>query len=401
MRSPEFEPDQPTFVYDRLYGRVEFTPDDLRLFQTKELSRLREVSLSAIPTLALPTGICATKFEHSVGVGHLARIVRQRPEFREIAQDLYFAALAHDMGTPPFSHASERFQIKLLGKNHEEFVDEVIEDSEFGREIQRQGGSIERVIRLVKGEENPLSDLINGSIDLDNLDNTLRYGLSMGLFREHLYSPENLARAYVVHNDGLALLLPDWKDLEGWEKCRQKAYDFVYSPTNLSPGMMMYRALEFAAREEELPKDYFSMTDNEAFLYLEEKCNERTRTLVNRVRRWIFYPRVFNFATSTPDDSTYSVEELFDNTETRSVLADALSSHLEIPQEDVTVYTGKDRGFKKIHIPIIDKDGNLRKHTPTKELTWMAQVYVHPQWADKSEVIQEFMNDRMKGYLAS
>ena len=68
-------------VYDRLYGEIKFTENDWRLFQAPELTRLRQVSLSAIPPWCLATGTCASKFEHTLGVSHLARLVGEKDEF--------------------------------------------------------------------------------------------------------------------------------------------------------------------------------------------------------------------------------------------------------------------------------------------------------------------------------
>jgi len=385
--------EQPDFIFDRLYERLEFTPDDLRLFQTKELTRLRQVSLSATPTWIVPAGICATKFEHSVGVWHLARVVGQRPEFCDFVKDLAFAALAHDLGTPPFSHASERFLMKLIGKNHEEFAEDVLDNSEFSREVERQGGSPEIVTKLVKGEYKPLSDIINGSIDLDNLDNSLRYGLSMGLFREHLYSPENLAQAFAMRGGRLVLLPGYDQDLEGWEECRRKVYKFGSSPANMSPGMMMVRAMDFAVREGEIKRDFFFKNDAEAFSYLVTECNPRTKILVEMVQKWMFYSRIFNFSTSQPTDY---IMDFFSDVDNRGILADEISSLLKAPPEEVCVYLGKDKGFKRIHIPILDDRGEEQERPAASELAWMAQVYVHPRWAGRSERVSEFMKERLE-----
>lgn len=383
----------PTFIYDRLYGQIEFDNNELRLFQTKELARLRQVSLSAIPTWTIPTGVCASKFEHSVGVAHLARIVGKRPEFQDVSRDLYFASLAHDLGTPPFSHASEYFLIKMFGKNHEEFADDIIEDSEFAREVQRQGGNIQRVLDYVNGRDKPMSDLINGTIDIDNLDNTLRYGLSMGLLKNIPYSPEELAKAYAIRKGQLVLLAGHTDGLQGWEKTRMDVYNFVYGGVNLSTGMMLFRALDFAVRENEINKDYFTMTDADAFSYLLQACNTRTRTLIERANRWIFYPRVYDYSTS---QVTEEVVGLVMNSSNRGVLADDISKLLKIPPEDVCVYMGKNKGFKQIHLPILSNGGEEDMHKPKNKLTYMAQVYVHPKWTDKSREIQQFMQGKLR-----
>lgn len=378
-----------SFVYDRLYQRVDLTEQDIRLFQTKELTRLRHVSLSAIPTWTIPTGVCASKFEHSVGVAHLAKIVSRRPEFQDISRDLHFAALAHDLGTPPFSHASEYFQVKLTGKNHEVFAEEIIEGGEFAEEVKRQGGNIDRVIAFVKGEDKPLSDLVNGSIDIDNLDNTLRFGLSMGLLHEEKYLPEELAKAYAIRDQKLVLLAEHAAGIEGWEETRRAVYEFVYGGINLSAGMMLFRALDFARREGEIDRSYFLMTDSEAFTFLATKCNSRTSTLVERANRWIFYPRVYN--SRETEVSERLVDYVLDS-DNRGKMADEIGEALGIPPEDVCVYMGKDKGFKKIHLPIVG-DGDDQEHQPRNKLVYMVQVYLNPKWVDKSKKVEEIVND--------
>jgi len=380
-----------SFVYDRLYQRVDLAEWDIKLFQTKELTRLRHVSLSAIPTWTIPTGVCASKFEHSVGVAHLAKIVGRRPEFRDISRDLYFAALAHDLGTPPFSHASEYFQVKLTGKNHEVFAEEIIEGGEFAEEVRKQGGNIDRVIAFVKGEDKPFSDLVNGSIDIDNLDNTLRFGLSMGLLHEKKYSPEELAKAYAIRDQNLVLLAEHTAGIEGWEETRRAVYEFVYGKINLSAGMMLFRALDFARREGEIDKSYFLMTDSEAFTFLSTKCNSRTRTLVERANRWMFYPRIHNLRETEVSDGFISYVLDSDN---RGMMADEISEAVGIPPEDVCVYMGKDKGFKKIHLPIVGGGGD-QEHQPKNKLAYMVQVYLHPKWVGKIDEVGELIKCKL------
>ncbi len=374
-------------IYDRLYGEFSCAHDDERLFQTPELTRLRQVSLSAVPTWLTPTGVCASKFEHTIAVGHLARIVGTIPAFQDIARDLYFAALAHDVGTPPFSHISEHLLRRLLKRNHEEFVEEVIDGSEFAQEIVRQGGSLDRLLRFVTGKEPPYSDLLNGSIDIDNLDNTLRYGYSMGILRSASlpYLPEWLAGSYRLHDGRLALDGSASSGVSQWAACRKVVYRYVHSPPNIVGGMMLYRALDFAARAEEIPKSYFTMTDGEAYRYLLEQCNSRTQVLVQRAMRWQFYALTFNDWTRAP---SAKLREFTENIETRSSLADALSAEFEIPPEDICVYCGKDRGWKRIDLCLLSPDADLPAPVAPLEPTWMIQVYVHPAHASSNDAIR-------------
>lgn len=376
------------YCRDRLYQKVGLTDNDLRLIQTREMARLREISLSAIPTWTIPMSVCASKFEHSIGVGHLARIVTSKPEFREIKRDLYFASLAHDLSTPPFSHLSESFMVKLLGLNHEEFIDVVLDGSEFAEEVKRQGGLVDRISAYVKGSDKPYSDLVNGSIDIDNLDNTLRYALSTGLTSRKFYAPERLAGAYFEQDGQLKLRPKNPADLRGWEDCRRETYNSIYRPYNLSAGMMIWRAIYLAVQEDEIDISYFLKTDAQAYIYLEDRCNWRTKQLMEDARRWKYYTNVFCFTTLNPSDK---LQTLVADSWNRGVLADQICHEFSIPQEKVSVFTGKDKGVKQIHLPIVDKNGNHQIHIPQQGLTYIVQVYVHPSLINLTSRINEYM----------
>lgn len=370
-------------IFDRLYGPLTFTNDDWLLFQTPEMARLRELSLSAVPPWLNPTGVCASKFEHTLGVAYLAREMLESFQLQDaqMARDLYFAALAHDLGTPPFSHISEHFQKLILGKNHEEFAAEIIQDSHFGQEIVKQGGDLERIVKLINGKFFPWSELINGSIDIDNIDNSLRYGWSMGLLNTKMYSPQILARNFHLTRDGLSILIGAVKHYLAWQNCRLKIYQYVHSPTNLSRGMMIFRALDLASRSQDLGRDYFLLTDSEAFSYLERKCNTHTKTIITRAKHWQFYKLVFSFSTTRPGKSLIQAAQ---DPATRSGMSDTLSKLIGAPDEDVCFYIGKDRGFKSLKIPIIDPQGN-HFESPESILvpTWHIQVFVDLKWVNQ------------------
>lgn len=213
----------------------------------------------------------------------------------------------------------------------------------------------------------------------------------MGLLTESLYSPEELARAYAVRGSDLVLLADHTEGLAAWERTRQLVYEFVYGEVNLSAGMILFRALDFARREGEIKRDYFLMTDSEAFNYLLTRCNSRTRELMERANRWIFYPRVFNLR---EDDVSEKFINYVMDSDNKGQLADEISLRLKIPPEDVSVYMGKDKGFKKIHLPIVGNDRD-QEHQPQRKLAYMLQVYVHPKWADRTTEAEEIAKDKL------
>jgi len=356
------------YIYDILYGKIPYSDEDLRLFQTPELSRLRKISVSTIPHWCVPTGICCSRFEHSIGVWHLAKIVGRKPEFREIAKDLAFAALLHDVAVPPFSHGADKLQEKMLGKDHEHLVGDIIINSEIGREIERQGGKMDVILSLINGE-GKFGKLINGEIDLDNLDNTLRFGLTMGIFKKKYYSPEKIADSFSC--DGEKLFLKSDHGIAGWERCRQVTYRYVYTSY---PENMIFRALDLAYKNDDLNKSFFRLDDYEAINYLKAHANNSTKRLIERTEAWQFYLLSFF---QIIENATPSYIRRAKSIETRLKLAKMLTKELDLEPEDICVSISRDKGYKKINIPILNKNNEETSHQPKMKERWIIRVYTY------------------------
>ncbi|TSC72735.1 MAG: hypothetical protein G01um101438_452 [Parcubacteria group bacterium Gr01-1014_38] len=208
----------------------------------------------------------------------------------------------------------------------------------------------------------------------------------MGILRETSlsYSPESIARKYLLHNGRLYLDGSVSTEVYQWAVCRKKVYRYVHSPPNIVGGMMLYRALDFAARAGEVPKSYFTMTDGEAYRYLLEQCNPRTQVLAQRAMRWQFYALVFNFRTHAPSEK---LREFVENLETRSSLPDDLSTAFRIPQEDICVYCGKSRAWKSIDLPLLSPDADIPAPVTPLKPAWMVQAYLYPEHASLNEAV--------------
>ncbi|CAM9779348.1 unnamed protein product [Ectocarpus sp. 8 AP-2014] len=107
---------------DSLYGTLELEPVIQRLMDTPQFQRLH--GLKQLGTSDNVFRSCThTRFEHSVGVAHLAQrfaegLRRRQPELRITAADVMcvkIAGLLHDLGHGPFSHMWDDAFVKRMG----------------------------------------------------------------------------------------------------------------------------------------------------------------------------------------------------------------------------------------------------------------------------------------------
>src|SRR5919112_4847163 len=111
-------------IRDPLWNNVRVDALALRLVDTPAFQRLRYVRQLGLAYLVYP-GATHTRFEHALGAYHLARqtlaLLDERGELRGIAGDecalVRAAALLHDVGHYPYSHALEE-----IGAVHHEEV---------------------------------------------------------------------------------------------------------------------------------------------------------------------------------------------------------------------------------------------------------------------------------------
>lgn len=373
---------------DPLYGQLEFSDSFVKLFQTPALTRIRDISLSAVPPIATPSGMIGSRFEHSVGVAYLAQILTAKPHFAQFRQNLIAASLFHDVGSPPFSHITERIMSDITGKDHEEFAQHTIMATANASAIKEFGADPEIVFQLITGSIKPWSDLINGSIDLDNIDNSLRWGSAIGIIPTNFYDPIQLLDIFLMKQDKLGLKFESIGQIQKWELCRRLVYDVVYSDLNLTPETMLFRSLQFAFENNEIDEKFFDLTDSQALYTLEHRCNPMTQKLIKDMRSWHFYlpaGEVSEIGEASEIMQTFCTEW-----KQRQKIADIISDSLSIPRECVTVYAGKDKGFKKIHLPFIGNHNQI-EHEPIQKLYWRVKVYLHPDYANHSTETEDLL----------
>ena len=174
-------------VRDPLWNNIRLDSLSFELIDTPAFQRLRYVRQLGLAFLVYP-GATHSRFEHALGTFHLARrtlnLFEEIDEFRSIERDectlVRVAALLHDIGHYPFSHALE----EIGAMHHEDVARPLITDGEVAEVLRREVGPTapERIIELIRGKsQSPLQGLISGSIDLDKLDYLRRDAFMCGV----------------------------------------------------------------------------------------------------------------------------------------------------------------------------------------------------------------------------
>ncbi|MGG1553581.1 HD domain-containing protein [Paenibacillus ferrarius] len=159
--------------------QTEAHPVEMELFRSKPVRRLQ--FLHHFGASALCTPLTHSRLEHTVGVWSLTA------HFCPEDLPLRIAAIVHDIGHLPFSHAVEH----TLGFNHHRHTEQFILQGEVAEILTNYGFKPSNIANILKNEsplKNPTSIL-----GLDHLDTYLRDTYRAG---KHLQPPAELIRRF-------------------------------------------------------------------------------------------------------------------------------------------------------------------------------------------------------------
>lgn len=162
------------------FDDTEFERAMWNVIQTKPFQRLRRVKQLGFSDYVYP-GATHSRFAHSVGVFHTARqlveVIRSKSPAQQPRQEetALAAALLHDIGHGPFSHAFESVGKKLNLKmaRHEYVSEALIRDSEIASVISVLGSGFANDVAEVikaKGPRKIYDAVVSSQFDADRLD---------------------------------------------------------------------------------------------------------------------------------------------------------------------------------------------------------------------------------------
>jgi HD superfamily phosphohydrolase len=188
-------------IRDPLHDLIEFDTSDFEslmweALNAREFQRLRRVKQLGFSELVYP-GASHTRFAHSVGVFHTARhlasVLAKRLDNKfdlDRANVAMAAALVHDVGHGPFSHAFED-ALKALDKGkpkkpkrHELWTSDIVGgDTELGTVLLKGGEQFRADVAQLLANEIPTdiySAIVSSQFDADRLDYVRRDRMMTG-----------------------------------------------------------------------------------------------------------------------------------------------------------------------------------------------------------------------------
>jgi uncharacterized protein len=172
---------------DPVWNNIRVDQQTLDLVDTDVFQRLRYVRQLGWTYLVYP-GATHSRFEHALGTHHLSRrtlaLLCESEDAASISEEeqaiVRAAALLHDVGHYPFSHALE----EIGALHHEDVARPLITEGRVAT-ILRSGLSAdapERVLDLIRGQStSALQGLISGSLDLDKIEYLKRDAFMCGV----------------------------------------------------------------------------------------------------------------------------------------------------------------------------------------------------------------------------
>lgn len=232
-------------VYDE-FVMIEKGGAGEKIINSSLMQRLRYIRQLG-PCYFVYPGAEHTRFQHSLGVywlvtkafGFLEK--KGYPIDENVKFNVKIAALTHDLGHSPYSHALER---KIVPYSHEELTLKALEMLE--SEGVLESSTVEKVKKIIK-KEFPIPfghQLISSQLDCDRLDYLRRDAFHTGVSFGKVDVNRILA-SIEIDNDNLVWNYKGFNALESYVMSRYQMYWTVYfHPVNIAAQVLLQKMLK-------------------------------------------------------------------------------------------------------------------------------------------------------------
>ncbi|KAN0026321.1 hypothetical protein ACTFIV_007305 [Dictyostelium citrinum] len=322
-------------INDVIHGHMEVPDYIMDFIDTEQFQRLRDLKQLGTTSFVFP---CAShsRFEHSIGVSHLAgkyidRIKVTQPELEITEREQKFvriAGLCHDLGHGPFSHAFESWVDQLGGDkrfHHEEMSIKMLNwiIDEHGLD-EYDTGDIKFISSLIQGKHRPrerafIYDIVannRNSVDVDKFDYLSRDSYYLG--RSTVSDFQRLMEFSKVIDDQICFLSKEIYNLYELFHTRYSLHKLVYThKVGKSIEFMIADAFteadHFLKISDQLddPKEFINLSDSllRRIETSKEPELEKSRKIIKNIRNRNLYKFVDEIIVST-DKIKWSADSL-------------------------------------------------------------------------------------------
>ena len=304
------------------------------LIGTREFQRLRRIKQLGTTYLVFH-GAEHSRFNHSLGVYEIVRrmvddVFKGRPEWDESERLVVLcAALLHDLGHGPFSHAFEH----VFDLDHEEFTRHIIMgDTEVNQVLSRVAANFPLKVSnvIAKTYENKqVVSMISSQIDADRMDYLQRDAYYTGVSYGH-FDMERILRVMRPREDQVVIKSSGMHAVEDYIMSRYQMYWQVYfHPVSRSAEVILTKILHRAKALSETGykflhepthfqaffdknielEDYLSLDESILLTYFQLWMREADPILSDLSRRFV-NRKLFNYVEIDPAKDYQKLREL-------------------------------------------------------------------------------------------
>lgn len=215
-------------------------PLEKELIESHPFQRLKEIRFLGAQDYifhpnSAPSSKRQTRYDHSLGVGRLAKIYSKEKKLNPNEENLLVTvALLHDIGHPPLSHSFEPVLKSNLGKGHHQLTENIIRGNsiKFGKTIPQILSKFdlkpEEILNLINGQDqSEFAFLFKSPINIDTIEGICRAN-SYRKANQNFINPDKIISHLIKFNSA------GQKTFDSFWLLKKEIYKFhVQNPINL------------------------------------------------------------------------------------------------------------------------------------------------------------------------